>query len=179
MRSGQIIPPNPAWTDVAGLNYENAELRRYMIDMMKYWLKDFGLDGFRCDVAYTVPMEFWEAARTELEKINPQLIIIADAGAKPALLTKAFDMDYSWNLFSWLKSVMDSVSPADSLRQSWEHTQQQFPKGALHLQIHRQPIRNPGDGALRPARRARRPGPDADARRRAALLQRHGSGRCD
>jgi glycosidase len=132
---GQIIPPNPAWTDVAGLNYENSDLRRYMIDMMKYWLKDFNLDGFRCDVAWTVPVDFWEAARAELEEINPQLIIIADAGAKPSLLTKAFDMDYAWNLYSSLKSVMDSVSPADLLRQSLEHTQQQFSKGALHLRF--------------------------------------------
>jgi len=61
---GRIIPPNPAWTDVAGLNYANSELRRYMIDMMKYWLKEFNLDGFRCDVAWTVPVDFWEAART-------------------------------------------------------------------------------------------------------------------
>jgi glycosidase len=133
--TGKIIPPNPAWTDVAGLNYENRDLRRRMIGMMKYWLKDFNLDGFRCDVAYTVPVDFWEEARAELEKINPHLIIIADAGAKPSLLTKAFDMDYAWNLFSSLKSVMDSVSPADMLRQSWEHTQQQFPKGALHLRF--------------------------------------------
>jgi glycosidase len=132
---GKIIPPNPAWTDVAGLNYENSDLRRYMIDMMKYWLKDFNLDGFRCDVAYTVPIAFWEAARAELQEINPDIIIIADAGAKPALLTKAFDMDYAWNMYSWLKSVMDSVSPAFMLRQSWEHTQQQFPEGALHLRF--------------------------------------------
>jgi glycosidase len=131
--AGNIIPPKPDWTDVAGLNYENKDLRRYMIGMMSYWLKEFNLDGFRCDVAYTVPIEFWEAARAELEKINPHLIIIADAGAKPSLLTKAFDMDYAWNLYSSLKGVMDSVSPADMLRQSWEHTQQQFSPGALHL----------------------------------------------
>jgi cyclomaltodextrinase len=133
--SGKIIPPNPAWTDVAGLKYENRELRRYMIEMMKYWLKDFGVDGFRCDVAYTVPIDFWEAARAELEKINPQVIILADAGAKPALLSKAFDMDYSWSLYSRLKMVMESVSPASLMQQSWEHTQQQFPKGALHLRF--------------------------------------------
>ena len=131
--AGKIIPPKPDWTDVAGLNYENKDLRRYMIGMMSYWLKEFNLDGFRCDVAYTVPIDFWEAARVELEKINPHLIIIADAGAKPSLLTKAFDMDYAWNLYSSLKGVMDSVSPADMLRQSWEHTQQQFSRGALHL----------------------------------------------
>src|SRR6267378_870276 len=57
--AGRIIPPNPDWTDVAGLNYENADLRRYMIDMMKHWMTDFGVDGFRCDVAYTVPVDFW------------------------------------------------------------------------------------------------------------------------
>ena len=104
--NGAIIPPDPAWTDVAGLNYANPEVRRYMIDMMKYWLKDFGVDGFRCDVAPNVPLDFWEAARAELEKINPQVIILADAGAKPALLTKAFDVDSSWNMIYMLDMVM-------------------------------------------------------------------------
>ena len=84
--NGEIIPPDPAWTDVAGLNYANPDVRRYMIEMMKYWLTEFGVDGFRCDVAPTVPIDFWEAARAELEKINPQVIIMADAGAKPAML---------------------------------------------------------------------------------------------
>ncbi len=131
----QIIPPKPDWTDVAGLDYSNPDLRSYMIDMMKYWLREFGVDGFRCDVAWTVPVDFWEAARVELEKINPSVIIIADAGAKPKMLSKAFDMDYSWNLYSTLNQVMNSLSPAYLLQQSWEHTQQQFPAGALHLRF--------------------------------------------
>src|SRR5208282_7642 len=104
--NGVIIPPAPAWTDVAGLNYANQGVRRYMIEMMKYWLKDFGVDGFRCDVAPTVPVDFWEAARTELEKTNPQIIILADAGSKPALLYKAFDVDSSWGLIFTLDAVM-------------------------------------------------------------------------
>jgi glycosidase len=69
--AGKILPPNPDWTDVAGLNYENRELRRYMVDMLKHWLKEYRVDGFRCDVAFTVPIDFWESARTELEQINP------------------------------------------------------------------------------------------------------------
>jgi glycosidase len=152
--TGKIIPPNPDWTDVAGLNYENADLRRYMIDMMKHWMTDFGVDGFRCDVAYTVPVDFWEAARAELEKVNPQVIIIADAGAKPALLSKAFDMDYSWNLYTTLNAVMGSVRPAYVLQPSWEHTQQQFPRGTLHLRFtdnqseYRTVVRYGVDGAL-------------------------------
>jgi len=133
--NGAIVPPSPAWTDVAGLNYANPDVRRYMTDMMKYWLRDFGVDGFRCDVAPTVPVDFWESARDELEKINPQVIILADAGAKPGLLSKAFDVDSSWSFFYTLELVLASKAPATYLKESWEHTYQQFPKGALHLRF--------------------------------------------
>ena len=130
---GKIHPPYPGWTDVVELDYANPELRRYMIGMMKYWARDYGVDGFRCDTAFTVPVDFWESARTELEQINPQIVIITDSGAKPTLLSKAFDMDYAGNLYSTLNRVMSSEQPASSLQNSWEHTQEQFPKGALHL----------------------------------------------
>jgi len=133
--NGVIIPPNPAWTDVAGLDYTKPEVRRYMINMMKYWLQDFGVDGFRCDVGPNVPLEFWETARAELEKVKPQIIILADAGARPQLLTKAFDVDSSWNFNYSLDMVMSSQQPADFMKASWEHTQQQFPEGALHLRF--------------------------------------------
>jgi cyclomaltodextrinase len=152
--NGKIHPPNPGWTDVAELNYGNADLRRYMIDMMKYWLRDFGVDGFRCDTAFTVPVDFWEAARVELAKVNPQVIIITDSGAKPALLSKAFDMDYSGNLFGTLNAVMSGEQPAYLIKDSWVHTQQQFPKGALHLRFtdhhneDRATVRYGEDGAL-------------------------------
>jgi cyclomaltodextrinase len=140
--NGHIIPPDPAWTDVAGLNYANPDVRRYMIDIMKYWMMDYGVDGFRCDVSPTVPVDFWETARAELEKINPQVIILADAGAKPELLEKAFDVDSSWALIGTLNLVMSSVVPAYFVKDSWLHTDQQFPKGALHLRFtdnHEQP----------------------------------------
>jgi cyclomaltodextrinase len=133
--NGAIIPPNPAWTDVAGLNYANPDVRRYMLDMMEYWLKDFGVDGFRCDVAPNVPVDFWETAHAELEKLNPQVIVLADAGAKPALLYKAFDLDSSWSMVNTLDAVMSSVEPASYIEESWTHTFQQYPKGALHLRF--------------------------------------------
>ena len=140
--NGAIIPPDPGWTDVAALNYANPAVRHYMIDVMKYWLQDYGVDGFRVDVAPTVPVDFWEEARPELERINPEVIILADAGAKPALLTKAFDVDSSWSLFRTLDRVMNGEVPAYFVKQSCEYTYQQFPKGALHLRIsdiHEQP----------------------------------------
>ena len=133
--SGQMHPPNPEWVDVVELDYANPALRRYMIDMMAYWLRDFGVDGFRCDTAFTVPVDFWEAARAELEKTNPQVVIITDSGARPPLLSKAFDMDYSGNLFTTLNQVMSGEQPASLIKESWLHTQDQFPKDALHLRF--------------------------------------------
>jgi glycosidase len=82
-----------------------------------------------------VPDDFWDEARTELEAINPQVIILADAGAKPELLSKAFDVDSSWSMLYTLDAVMSGVEPADYIKDSWEHTYQQFPEGALHLRF--------------------------------------------
>ncbi len=133
--AGKIIPPNPGWTDVAALNYENQDLRRYMTDMLKHWVKEFRVDGFRCDVAFTVPSAFWESARAELEPLNPQIILLADANAAPGLTAKAFDMDNSGALNSALNRVMSGVGPAYLLDRSWENTRQQFPTGSLHLRF--------------------------------------------
>lgn len=132
--TGQIIPPVPEWTDVAGLNYGNPKLREYMIDMLKFWVKEFDLDGFRCDVAYMVPTDFWEQARVELEKVKPDIMMLAEA-SKPELLLKAFDVDYSWPLHATLNKVMLDGAPASELRVSWEESLRQFPRGSLHLRI--------------------------------------------
>jgi cyclomaltodextrinase len=132
--AGKIIPPVPEWTDVAGLNYSNPKLREYMIDMLKFWLKEFDLDGFRCDVAYMVPTDFWEQARVELEKVKPDIMMLAEA-SKPELLLKAFDIDYSWPLHATLNKVMLEGAPASDLKTSWEESLRQFPRGSLHLRI--------------------------------------------
>lgn len=133
--NGRPHPPYAEWTDVAELNYANPDLRRYMTDMLVYWVRDFGVDGFRCDTAYTVPIDFWEAACAELVKINPQVAIITDSGAKPVMLSKAFDMDYGGNLFETLKQVMYGEQAASLLRDSWQHTHDQFAGDALHMRF--------------------------------------------
>jgi cyclomaltodextrinase / maltogenic alpha-amylase / neopullulanase len=134
--NGKIVPPVKEWTDVAGLNYENPKLREYMVGMLKHWVDPatFDIDGFRCDVAYMVPTSFWEEARTELTKTKPDIMMLAEA-TKPELLLKAFDIDYSWPLHGTLNNVLLNGAPASELKRSWEESQRQFPKGALHLRI--------------------------------------------
>ncbi len=131
---GKIIPPVPEWTDVAGLNYENEGLRKYMIGMLESWMTVANVDGFRCDVASMVPTSFWEDARRDLTQIKPDFMMLAEA-SKPELLTNAFDIDYSWPLLSTLNNVLIQSAPASDLQRSWEEAVQQFPRGALHMRI--------------------------------------------
>jgi glycosidase len=134
--NGKIIPPVPEWTDVAGLNYENPKLCDKMIDMLKYWIDPagFDLDGFRCDVASMVPTSFWERARSELVKVKPDIMMLAEA-SKPELLLKAFDIDYAWPLHGTLNEVLLNGAPASEFKRSWEESRHQFPRGSLHLRI--------------------------------------------
>jgi glycosidase len=131
---GHIIPPVPDWTDVAGLNYGNQGLRQYMIAMLKYWVQQADVDGFRCDVAYMVPTDFWEQVRAALTEVKPDLMMLAEA-SKPELLTNAFDLDYSWPLLATMNSVMMHDAPATEIRRTWEDARRQFPRGALHMRI--------------------------------------------
>ena len=132
--AGRVISPDPGWTDVAGLNYANPATRQYMINVLEYWIKECDVDGFRCDVAWGVPVDFWEQARAELEQIKPNIMLLAEA-EKPEYLVKAFDLDYSWKLMWALNGVLCHDAPASDLRRSWEETRAQFPKDALHLRI--------------------------------------------
>lgn len=132
--SGKIIPPVPDWMDVADLNYNNPRLRDYMIEMLKFWLREYDLDGFRCDVAGFVPTDFWERARVELEGVKRDIFMLAE-WHEPDLLVKAFDVDYSWPLHSALTEVLMGMKPATSLRASWEEERAKFPRGAQHMRF--------------------------------------------
>ncbi|MEP7076522.1 MAG: alpha-amylase family glycosyl hydrolase [Acidobacteriota bacterium] len=131
---GEIIPPVPEWADVAGLDYGNAGLRRYMIDMLKSWIRDYDLDGFRCDVALMVPTDFWDEARAEVDKIKPNTIWLAEA-EKPELLVKAFDLDYSLDTHSALTEAIQGSKPASAIRKVWEEQVAQFPHGAIRMRF--------------------------------------------
>ena len=83
------------WTDVADLNYDNKEMREQMKKDMQYWIQEEGIDGFRCDVAGMVPVDFWENTVAELKKIKP--VFMLAEGWEPELMENAFDMAYGWD----------------------------------------------------------------------------------
>jgi glycosidase len=131
--AGGITFPHD-WMDVAALNYDNPKLREYMTDMLKYWVRDFDLDGFRCDVAEDVPTDFWEHARAELDKIKPDIFMLAE-GHKPDLEVKAFEVDYSWPLHNALTDALQGRGRASELRAAWDKEIKDWPRGALHMRF--------------------------------------------
>ncbi|MDA8439958.1 MAG: alpha-amylase family glycosyl hydrolase [Propionibacterium sp.] len=83
------------WDDIIDLDYHDPALREYMTGALSYWVREADIDGYRCDVAGFVPVDFWETARAELEKIKP-IFMLAEWESKE-LHAGAFDMTYSWH----------------------------------------------------------------------------------
>lgn len=81
------------WDDVIDLNYDNMEMQTAMIDAMKYWIGNFDLDGFRCDMAHLVALPFWAKARQECEQIKP-LMWLGECDEDD--YSEVFDLTYSW-----------------------------------------------------------------------------------
>lgn len=131
--SGQILSPYD-WSDVAALDYANPATRTYMNGVLQYWLREFDLDGFRCDVAYEVPTDFWEEARRNLEQVKPDIVMLAESH-EPELLTSAFDLDYGWPGYHALKDAILGNRSARAVREEWEAERRNYPKGALHLRL--------------------------------------------
>jgi glycosidase len=105
---GEIIHPEGTdWTDVADLNFNNNDLRKEMTNAMKYWVREFDIDGFRADVAGQVPTSFWESARREIEKIK-SVFMLAESEGNMRLLDFAFDTNYQFRFYGVLKDVANN-----------------------------------------------------------------------
>jgi cyclomaltodextrinase len=124
-------PINAAWAFPA-LNFTNPELREYLWKNMEYWVTDFKVDGFRCDVASNIPLDFWETGRDRLEKIFPEIGMLAE-GEREEDQLKAFDLNYSFTWFNAIRLVMEKGESASILRKTWEKMMSANPKGSRFI----------------------------------------------
>jgi len=111
-----IIPPVPDWSDVADLNFEEPALQDELIRMMKFWIEEYDIDGYRCDVAMMVPDSFWRRSISEIRKIKP-LIMLAEASGKE-FHEAGFDYSYGWELYKTAKDVCKHDSSASLFAQT-------------------------------------------------------------
>lgn len=97
--NGTIIhPPGTNFTDVAELNYNNAELRDTMIATLQYWIDEAHVDGYRCDYADGVPFTFWQEAIAAVNAATDRELIWLAEGERSNHLDAGFDMNYAWGM---------------------------------------------------------------------------------
>ncbi len=114
-----ICPQGPGWdwTDVADLNYDNQDLRAAMTSAMKFWITEVGLDGFRCDVADFVPVDFWKDAIAELRQAagTRQIVMLSEGKRPDNFSIGGFDMNYGWDYKDSLINVWQKGYPVSNL----------------------------------------------------------------
>ncbi|MEM8570500.1 MAG: alpha-amylase family glycosyl hydrolase [Pseudomonadota bacterium] len=91
------------WDDIIDLDYTSVALRSYMAEAMAYWVREADIDGFRCDVAGHVPLDFWDAVRTKLCEIKP-VFMLAEWEQRD-LHAQAFDATYAWSWWDALHRI--------------------------------------------------------------------------
>jgi 1,4-alpha-glucan branching enzyme len=109
--TGKLLSPFD-WTDVVKFNYGNPDMSNYMLGAMKYWVSDFDIDGYRCDVAGMVPDTFWLKTRHELDKIKP--VFMLAEGEKPGH-HPAFDMTYGWAFHHVMNKIFKGENNANDI----------------------------------------------------------------
>lgn len=119
------------WDDIIELDYNNSDLREYMIDAMSYWINEFDFDGFRCDVAGYVPNDFWRQVRHELNK-HKAVFMLAEWEDRD-MHEHGFDMTYAWSWNEVMFGIAQGLMPLDKLRKYYSWNERAWPQEAYRM----------------------------------------------
>ncbi len=119
------------WSDIIDLNYEKPELRAYMTRAMRYWVEEADIDGYRCDVAGFVPVDFWNQVRKELDAIKP-VFMLAEWESRD-LHAKAFDMTYAWSWHEKMVEIAHGKADVMAMFVYYSWNESAFPKDAYRM----------------------------------------------
>jgi glycosidase len=122
------------WTDIKDFDFNNPAVYSYLREVMRYWVTEFDIDGYRCDVAGLVPDAFWQEVTGELCRIKPQFFMLAE-WQRPLLQQDLFHAGYDWVLYLILKEIRNKQRvPGDIIR--WERERGQiYPPETLLLRF--------------------------------------------
>jgi glycosidase len=129
--NGELVSPWD-WTDVIAFDYSNPQMRKSMIEAMKFWFVECNLDGFRCDMAGMVPVDFWNEAKKELENIRP-LFMLAEDEEVVALLDYAFDMNFTWEMHHLMNAVARGEKKPSEIWHKYVSYRERYPEDAYRM----------------------------------------------
>ncbi len=113
-------------------DFRNPKVSKALADSLVHWVRDFGIDGFRCDVGGGVPVAFWNQARQALDQVRPDVLLLSESD-RPDDQLAAFDINYNFEWYLALRAVLLDGAPAIQLRERWEQTRATMPVGARLL----------------------------------------------
>lgn len=119
------------WSDIIELDFSEPELRKYMSEAMKYWVSETDIDGYRCDVAGFVPVDFWNRVRGELEEIK-EVFMLAEWEARD-LHAEAFDMSYAWSWYDAMRDLANGDKDLGILREYYAKNECSWPKDSIRM----------------------------------------------
>ncbi len=134
------------WTDIIDLDYSQQELWDYQIETLKRWAEI--VDGFRCDVAPLIPLEFWLRARREVEQVRPGCIWLAESVEHSFIrylrsqgvdclsdgeIFQAFDISYDYDVYPVYKQYVMGQKPLESYADALTLQQSIYPDNYVKL----------------------------------------------
>ena len=143
---GEPIPKVKEWYDIVDLDYSHRELWDYQIETLKYWARY--VDGFRCDVAPLIPLEFWKKAREEVEKVRPHAFWLSesvDGGFIRSLrkngetclsdseIYQAFDAAYDYDIYDRLGKYLKGEGALSDYLRELNRQEEIYPENYIKL----------------------------------------------
>ncbi|MBK7215022.1 MAG: alpha-glucosidase C-terminal domain-containing protein [Bacteroidales bacterium] len=134
------------WSDIIDLDYSKPELRKYMTEALKYWVKEADIDGYRCDVAGFVPVDFWNNVRKELDAIKP-VFMLAEWESRD-LHAEAFDMTYAWSWNEAVQKICKGQADVNSLFIYYSWNESAFPTNSMRMTFVTNHDKNAWEGTM-------------------------------
>jgi len=119
------------WSDIIDLDFSQPGVRRYMTEALKYWVREVGIDGYRCDVAGYIPLDFWEHVRKELDAIKP-VFMLAEWDSRD-LMAHAFDMSYAWGWKDAMHQIAKGEADTGALYGYYSANESAWPAAAMRM----------------------------------------------
>ncbi len=121
------------WTDIVQFDYNQTGLRQYMIDALKFWLKETDIDGFRFDVAHMIPVSFWNTVRPALHEVK-EVFMLAESD-QPALNKDAFDATYDWKLHHIMNQIAQGKMDVTNIDMHFAYVDSAYPPNSILMEF--------------------------------------------
>ncbi len=127
---GDLTPPHGTdWTDVVQFDFSAKGLLEYQTDVLLHWITKFGVDGFRCDVAWGLPTSFWDEKVKRVRAVKPDVFFLAEAEL-PQQQVASFNVSYGFDLHHAMNSVAQGRKTASGIDEALAKFRAHFPRGS-------------------------------------------------